>query len=332
MLLAGFGTSLFIELSQLLKGSGLFDVDDLFTNTLGAMVGFWLLTAALCLWERRWVRAACNLLALVAAAASVGGIFVAYNAQEYGNLSTSPAFRVNTKNVQWEIACDLPEEIWTADIYRTEVWDREKCEAFGREFFKELGIEKLDVTFYNEEVYLREHNGNRILEVFYHGGYYTYTDLEMGRNFTEAGEEQLRQALSDFGIDLPDTAKYSYEGDTHYFRVERHVEGSTMTDGEVAVQWENDGGIRTLDNDLLQLTYYSEAEIIAPSDAIRRLMDGYISGGDWFEEKAPGQVQILSCELAYQVDTKGFYQPVYRIRLFDADTGYDALQIVPAIA
>ena len=332
MLIAGLGTSLFIELSQLLKGSGLFDVDDLFTNTLCAMIGFWLLMAAICLWKRQWVRGAANLLVLLAVTASVGGIFAAYDAQEYGNLPTSPAFRVGTKHIQWEISCDLPEDLWTAEIYRTEGWNREKCEAFGRDFFQKLGINQVDVTVYNEEVYLREHHGNRLLEVFYHGGYYSYADLEMGRTFVEAGEAQLRQALTDYGIEIPAAAQYSYEGDTHYFRVSRHVEGETMTDGEIAVQWEETGGIRTIDNHLLKLTYYGEAEIMAPSDAIRRLMDGYISGGDWFEKKAPRHVEITSCELTWQVDTKGFYQPVYRIRLYDAETGYDSLQTVPAIA
>lgn len=332
MLLVGFGTSLFVEISQLLKGSGLFDVDDLFTNTLGTMVGFWLLIAALCFRKRQWGRSAANLLALLTVAASISGIFVAYGAQEYGNLSTDPAFRVNTKNIQWEISCDLPEKLWTADIYRTEVWDREKCEAFGRNFFERLGVSQVDVTFYNDEVYLREYHGNRILEVFYHGGYYTYTDLDMGRSFAEAGEAALRQILPEYGIELPDTARYSYEGDTQYFRADRHVEGSTMIDGEIAVQWEEDGGVRTIDNKMLQLTYYGETEIITPGDAVRRLMDGHISSGDWFEKKAPRQVQITSCELTYQVDTKGFYQPVYRIRLFDAESGYDALQIVSAIA
>lgn len=37
---AGFGVSLLIELAQLFTGRGMCDVDDLFTNTLGAMLGW----------------------------------------------------------------------------------------------------------------------------------------------------------------------------------------------------------------------------------------------------------------------------------------------------
>lgn len=327
----GFLSSLLIEVSQYLTGSGLFDVDDLFTNTLGAMIGFWAVMMALSLWGRCWGKASCHALALVAVAAAIGGIFAAYDLQEYGNLATSPAFWVDTKDVQWTVSCELPDTAQTVDIYQTQVWTKESCEAFGREFFKKLGVEQVDVTIYNEEVYLREYHGNRILEVFYQGGYYSYNDLYMNQTYAEAGAQQVRQALLEYGIEVPETAEYTYETDTHFFRVKGHVEENRMTDGTVAVQWEDGFGIRSIDNNLLQLTYYGQEKIISPKAAVQTLMDGHISGGDWFEKKEPRQVQIMSCDLAYQVDTKGFYQPVYRIRLFDAETGYDSLQIVPAI-
>lgn len=332
MLPAGFLTSLFIEISQYLKGSGLFDVDDLFTNTLGAMIGFWLVMAVLSLWEKRWAKGICHMLALLAVAASIGGIFVAYELQEYGNLSTSPAFRVNTENVQWTQSCDLSKETRTVDIYQTEVWTKEACEAFGRGFLENLGVERVDVTIYNDEVYLREFQGSRILQVFYQGGHYSYDDLNMNRTYTEVGEEELREALLAYGIEIPEAAEFSYESDTHYFRVDQYVEEDTMFDGAVAVQWEEGCGIRSIDNNLLCVTYYGEDEIISPKAAAQRLMDGHLASGTWFERNDPAQIEIVSCELSYQVDTKGFYQPVYLIRLTDPDTGYDTLEVVPALS
>ena len=55
---AGFGVSLLIELTQLFTGSGMCDVDDLFTNTLGAMLGWCaaLLVLALHQKSRTWPR------------------------------------------------------------------------------------------------------------------------------------------------------------------------------------------------------------------------------------------------------------------------------------
>lgn len=39
---AGFLYSLLIEVSQFISGRGLFELDDLFNNTIGAMLGYWL--------------------------------------------------------------------------------------------------------------------------------------------------------------------------------------------------------------------------------------------------------------------------------------------------
>ncbi|MBE6843968.1 MAG: VanZ family protein [Oscillospiraceae bacterium] len=39
---AGFLYSLLIEISQFISGRGLFELDDLFNNTIGAMLGYWL--------------------------------------------------------------------------------------------------------------------------------------------------------------------------------------------------------------------------------------------------------------------------------------------------
>lgn len=49
---AGFGVSLLIELAQLFTGSGMCDVDDLFTNTLGAMLGWCAAMLVLALHQR----------------------------------------------------------------------------------------------------------------------------------------------------------------------------------------------------------------------------------------------------------------------------------------
>lgn len=49
---AGFGVSLLIELAQLFTGRGMCDVDDLFTNTLGAMLGWCAAMLVLALHQR----------------------------------------------------------------------------------------------------------------------------------------------------------------------------------------------------------------------------------------------------------------------------------------
>lgn len=337
MLGMGFLTTLYIECVQYIKGAGLFDVDDLLCNTLGAMLGFWAVMVFLSVWEKKWKRCACHALALLAVLGAIGGIFIAYDVQEYGNLSTSPAFRVNTKDMEWTVSCELDNVERNIAIYRTQTSTKAECEAFGREFLENLGAEDVDVTIYNEEVYLREHQGSRWLEVFYQDGHYSYSDLEdwdgPDSGYGEVSEEKLRAELLNYGIAVPEEADFSYDegSQVHYFWVNRHVDGDMMMDGTVAVQWEDGYGIREINHTLVTFTYYGEAEVISEQAAVERLMDGWITDGERLERKNIKQIEIVSCELAYQVDTKGFFQPVYLFEMASMDTDYSETAVIPAI-
>lgn len=336
MLPAGFLTTLAIETIQYFACKGLCDVDDLFANSLGAMIGYWLVMAALNAWGRNWKRLACHGAALILAAASVGSIFVAYELQEYGNLSTAPAFRVDTSGVQWSIDCELSDAESTVSIYRTQPRSKEECEAIGRAFFAALGISNVDVTVYNEEVYLREYHGNRIAEVFFKDGHLEYWNLDSidyeSVQYEEVEEAELRTMLSEYGIDIPEEAEFACDGQgLHYFRLNRYIEGNTMTDGYLACVVEKDFGIREFQNRLVSFEYHGDAAIISAEIAIEQVKSGWISGGDWFERVDPAGVHIRSCDLVYQVDTKGFYQPVYEIGLASSGGGYESTVWIPAL-
>ena len=56
VMFVGLGVSLTIELSQLIWKRGVFDVDDLFNNTVGAIVGGLLVWTMLSVMEKRRVR------------------------------------------------------------------------------------------------------------------------------------------------------------------------------------------------------------------------------------------------------------------------------------
>ena len=138
--------------------------------------------------------------------------------------------------------------------------------------------------------------------------------------------------MLDFGIQVPDGAEFSCpDGQTHYFRVDRYIDGNIMTDGTIAVQYEDGHGIRTIHNSLVHLTYYGQEEIISSQAAVHKLMEGNLTNGDWFLRNNPRQMEILSCELSYQTDTKGYYQPVYLVWLMDPTTGHLLEETVAAI-
>ena len=99
----------------------------------------------------------------------------------------------------------------------------------------------------------------------------------------------------------------------------------------MAVQYEEGQGIRTIENSLVTVTYHAKEPIISPEDAVRQLKEGHLANGDWFERSKPLKIEIRSCTLSYQVDTKGFYQPVYLVELLDPATGNVLLEAVPAL-
>lgn len=55
-----------------------------------------------------------------------------------------------------------------------------------------------------------------------------------------------------------------------------------------------------------------------------------MSDGGYFAYRNPSQVTVVSCELQYRVDTKGFYQPVYVFSL-TADGEEFGEFLVPAL-
>lgn len=119
---AGFGVSLLIELTQLFTGSGICDVDDLFTNTLGAMLGWCaaMLVLALHQKNRTWPRY-CALPA--AFALTLSAIFISYAAQPYGNLRDASVTTADLSGVRWSVDYALDEDSKTAYVYQAQALD-----------------------------------------------------------------------------------------------------------------------------------------------------------------------------------------------------------------
>ena len=127
---AGFGVSLLIELAQLFTGSGMCDVDDLFTNTLGAILGWCaaMLVLALHQKNRTWPRY-CALPAAFALALSA--IFISYAAQPYGNLRDASVTTADLSGVRWSVDYALDEDSKTAYVYQAQALDNAGADRFA---------------------------------------------------------------------------------------------------------------------------------------------------------------------------------------------------------
>ena len=335
----GFAASLTIELLQLAVCRGICDVDDLFANTLGAVMGYLLIMTGLSIPEERGKKRKpsgiyCGLLIILAV--SLGGIFVVYDAQEYGNLPNAAAYTNDTGDVEWSMECELPSVGEKAAAYQNQPRSLEECDAFAEEFAKIVGTEFDDITYYQEAAYYMDHgteDGYHFLFLSYHDTSYEYSCGYLEEDeWANADREALEAALEKYPLMIPEYAQFQVEGDGwHSFTVKQHVDGAVMIDGTLRCRYESDGTIREIQNDLLSYTYYEDVEIIAPEAAFELLCSGKFNDGGLLEHVSPEKVLITSCSLEYEIDTKGFYQPVYYFDAESEDGNYQARIMIPAM-
>lgn len=332
----GFGASLVIEFVQLALGRGICDVDDLFANTLGAVVGFFSIMAilSLCSGERykhkpflRYLTG--TLLPLLA----ICSIFVSYKVKEYGNLPNAPAYRNNTRSVTWILDCQLPAVETTATVYKAQTRTPAQCDAFARELAESAGMTVDLTSYYQEYAYYNLRPGG-VLLVSYFDDSYKFLSGASSHNtrWTEAERAAIEKVMEAFPGYIPSQASFSYEGDGwHAFTVHRHTDGALMFNGTLRVRYADTGKATAVENGLCTYSYYRDDTILSPEEAYARLKAGFFNDGGYFEYAKPQTVTVSKCVPDYQVDTKGFYQPVYVFSLESADGTYGYNVTIPAL-
>ena len=333
----GFGASLAIELVQLAFCLGSCDVDDLFTNTLGAVIGYFCIMAFLSLFNEKGHKAKPCLtygcIALVPILA-IGSIFIGYHVKTYGNLAKAPSYTKNTKGVSWTLACELPSAKDTAAVYRTQTRNQAQCDAFANELVQDINMTVALATYYQESAYYNLQDPTGILSVNYYDGSYEFMigSHEYELTWIEADRETIEDALAIFPVDIPSTADFCYEGDGwHSFTVHQYIDGSLMYDGTLRVRYASDGNVYSIEDYLCDYAYYSDVAILSPEEAYSQLKAGRFYDGEQFEYVHPAAITVTQCVLDYQIDTKGFYQPVYVFNLESPDGNYGYNVMIPAM-
>lgn len=93
----------------------------------------------------------------------------------------------------------------------------------------------------------------------------------------------------------------------------RYMDSAVMMDGTLRVHHEKTDEFDHLriENHSVRYTHYQDVRILSPFDAYQKLLLGDFEYAAALNHDAKGTVSILSCTLDYEIDTKGFYQPVY---------------------
>ena len=335
--ITGFSLSLAIEMIQLAACRGVWDIDDLFCNTLGALIGYWIIMTILMLYtpanRKKSIRY--GILSL-ASLLTISSLFLLYHTQEYGNLPNSPSYTNPTADVQWTLACQLPAGDNNAPIYQNQPRSKQDCDVFAEAFREIVTAEYNTISYYEEAAYYMDNSidgGAHFLFVNYSDQGYTYSGLyETELPWLEGDRKTLEKALEEFPVEIPESAAFQSEDQGWYrFSVELFVDGDRMLDGTLRVRCTQDGAVCDIENDLLSYTYYDTVKILSPEEAYRQLCAGRFNDEGRFEWVKPKQLTVISCALGYAIDTKGFYQPVYYFEVVSPDNAYHCQILIPAM-
>lgn len=337
MLLAALALTLYIESAQYLSGRGIFDIDDLFTNTLGAMMGWCLLMCVLSVVGRRPVRSFRYALFAMLPVAVIAGGFLSYQLQEYGNLPENWVWKQNTSRIQWALECTLSGEGQSVDIYQLNVPTRAECDALRDHFQTLLGEDFERTDYYDESImYMNQwHEGNcaHFLTVHRESGCYSLSFV-YDREPTpgETDRETIERCLSTYGISVPGTADFSYlHSGIHRFTVAPLSDGSTVTEGSISCTYNTDGSLTQITNDLTTRSFHAREQTISPQAAYEKMRRGLFAEDSviWKNVK---NASVQSCTLEYRLDTKGFLQPVYLFTVHTDASGEALTILIPALA
>lgn len=333
---AGFGTSFAIELAQLALKRGICDVDDLFCNGLGAAIGFFAIMAILAIWgeKGRRLKPALSYVGLMLLPViAIGSIFAVYHFQEYGNLPDAAAYRVSLDHLDWVMACDLPDSAGDVAVYRAQTMSKADCDAVAQQIAGIVNSEVDMVSYYQEMAYYNLSNG--IVKVNYHDGGYEFRafslPFEVG---SEPGRMEIEEALEQYSIAVPEAAVFAIEdGGWYSFTCDQVVDGAVMLDGVLRVRHEvtEDFSHLEIENYLIWYSHYKDVPILSPMEAYQELLRGDFEYAEALKYDAGDAVSVISCERDYEIDTKGFYQPVYRFEISLPGTDYICPAMIPAI-
>ncbi len=335
--------TLTIETMQLITGYGIFELDDIFNNVAGAIIGYGIIMAILTLINGdrgKYKKVIIYLLPLTTIIVISIGVLGVYNAKEFGNLYIVHSYKINMKkiepNLNTEINDDLEYDVEKVPVYKAKSYDENSGEAFFKSFIEHKNSqEEIEVDPYNDTVIFwsrGEPAYNMWLE--YNDGSYSYSDfshLDEGIEKADADEETVLKELEKFNIHIPESAVFNKEThdnevDRFEWSVDKDIHEDYMTDGKLSCEYYNDQSIKKITNNIVTYKKVKDIPIKTKDEAYKEIEKGRFN---LHNSNHVEKINIEEIKLSYLLDSKGFYQPVYKFKVkIDGENGEI---LIPAI-
>ncbi len=339
--LAGLVFTLFIEATQLILRRGIFETDDLINNTMGVLIGYGFYRLADYI-TKRVKKAPVALktvlpyqIPLLVSILAFTAIFSLHATKELGNLRCHHIIRANPESVTCNTTFD--ENDGVAFVYTVPIVSVEETREFAENFFAGFnsGIDESRTDIYDETAFYWNDNPEYSisLSIDYEGNKIWFTDYEISfsdetvipaENATEA---ELRASIDALGFFIPEGAALTNKGNGNYlFEAKCIMVGDYVYDGNVHCSYTEGGLIRSLDYNIIKCTPYKEFSIISEEEAYEKIAAGIFRFEPAYE---PENIIVNNIFLSYEVDSKGFYQPIYILEC--TIDGQDTRLYTPAI-
>ena len=329
----GFLFTLFIETIQFITNRGSFDIDDLINNTLGYMIGYGIVMIFVSIYNKNHKVLASLMyqIPLLITIISFSVIFITYSQKELGNLSITHISNVDMSTVDVFSNIDFDNKENTAYVYKSPTGNKEESLKFANEFFSNLNI-KVDESQndeYDETTIFKSQDNNYSLWVNHKG----FTTWFINNSTEYNGQENLtykdiQNLLSKYDINLPNEATFEDNKEGNYtITVDMIKSNDNYLDGELTCQIGKDNTVHSIKNNIISYEPYKEYNILSLSEAYDKIKNGEFKIYDLRKES--NRIDIIGGKLDYQLDSKGFYQPIYT---FNVELNGNESQIeIPAI-
>lgn len=318
------GFSLFIELFQLTTHSGIFELDDIFHNTLGAVLGYLLFKVFRDLAKNKRVHFKSVMKAAiipVSFAVLFFGAQIFYGMQEFGNMDVYPSRGTNISRVSVSSRYELDKQESTASIFlNTHTNMPERGAEIADVLRRELGLSSIQFSGRdgeNRQYVFSEKDGEQYYLTYFiregtwslNSSRYDLQDPKLNDNATIIHIENILKnneflpAYASMESDQNEILRWDAKVEDLNLRQEGFISGVVMS------QVSSVDKIISLNNELTENKYIRQVPIISQQEAFDKIRQGS------FDSMAPFQagddLVITDCEINYRYDSKGYYQPVY---------------------
>lgn len=337
--LAGFLFTTAIEISQLYFNKGIFELDDIMDNAVGAMIGYGFFT----LWnylltrirkeKASFAKTIALQIPLIITVSAFLCIYLCYQQKELGNLSIYMVSKAPVVKVTVADGVCFEKEEKELAVYRLPKLSLTETKTIAENCFHALGtsLDESQNDIYDQTAVYSSFSTYQ-LWINYVGGVYRIMDFsffDSDANLKQdATDKEILTALSAYPFYIPGgvTVTNTGNGGRYFVKANQIFENDTFYDGQISLQFFDNDRFYDIDDKIYAGKFYKNFPCISAAEAFEQLCNGNFNH---FAKTDGLSITVNGISVTYMADTKSFYQPVYS---FDCMVnGVQATIRIPAI-